>query len=136
MNDFLEIRRRLIRQFNHPNSSDLSGASSIRSHLNGIVCVANNIPTGLRSSLGKEGVAARHILFGMNLVEFVSSSTALIRNGQKTNAMNGSCGGTELGNMETKLIPGKVRKVEKREQNEQGKHDASPGKNRTRWENG
>jgi hypothetical protein len=97
--------------------------------------VASNVPTGLGASLRKERVAAGNIFFGMDLVELISSPIALIGNREKTNAMNGSRGRAETGKMQAKLVPGKVREVEKREQNKHGKHDAAPGKNRICWEN-
>jgi hypothetical protein len=96
--------------------------------------VTNDVPTGLRASLGKEGVAAGDVFFRMDLVEFVRCATAFIGNGEQTNAMNGSRSSAEAGEMETKFVPGKVREIEKGEEYKEAKHEAPPGKNTIYWE--
>ena len=44
--------------------------------------MASHVPTRLRASLRKEGVTAWNVFLRMDLVEFVSGATALIRNGK------------------------------------------------------
>ena len=48
--------------------------------------------------------------------------------------MNRSRSRAEAVRMQTKLIPGKVREVEKREQYKHGEHKAAQGKNTICWE--
>ena len=94
-------------------------------HGDGVVGVTGDVPAGASATVGKERVAARQILFGFNGVQLIVYFVVFYGNGQKTDAVDGAVGRTQLGDMETQLVPGEVRKIENRQRAEKREENAA-----------
>lgn len=77
-------------------------------HLDGIVGVADDVPTGIFVDVGKQGAGARNVFFRMNFIDLVFSFVALVGNGEHADAVDRRVGDAESRNGKAEVIPGEV----------------------------
>ena len=72
-------------------------------------------------------MAAGHIFFRMDHIQFVGCFVAFAWNGQETNAVNGTDGRAVSGEVKPKFEPREVGKIKNEEQGDKEKREATPG---------
>lgn len=78
-------------------------------------------------------MAAGHIFFRMDHIQFVGGFVAFAWNGQETNAVNGTDGGTVFGEAQTNFEAGEIGKIKNEEKSEDKKREEAPGDRRCGW---
>ena len=96
-----------------------------------IVGVAGHVPAGVIAALREKRMAAGHIFFRMNLVQFKGGFVTFIGNRQEANAMNRAARGTEFGRVKAEFVPREIDQVSDRKQRKEKKNRAGPTKTRT-----
>jgi hypothetical protein len=72
----------------------------------------------------------------MDLIQFKSGFVALVGDGKQSNAMNGAGRGSQFGNVEPKLVPGKIDEINEGQQCEAERDETVPTKTGIGRENG
>lgn len=89
--------------------------------------MANHVPTGTITTLGKEGVAAGYVFFGMDHIQFVGGFAPLAGNRQEADTVNGTDGRPVFREMKAKFEPREVGKIDKKKKGQKKKRQATPG---------
>jgi hypothetical protein len=84
----------------------------LRSHGDGVVGVAGEVPAGLLVGVRKEGSGAGDVFFGAEGVNLEIGFVALVRDREKANAVNGRSRSAKFGNSQANVIPGEIHGID------------------------